>query len=971
MSRVTQRVALAAALLAAGVLRGQTTGSIEGRLIDSEGGTLANVLLTATSPQLQGSRAAVSDRLGHFRIPAVPPGEYHVRAERQGFRAAERSATVRLDATASVDFVLEPLVTEEVQVSGKAPAIDFASTTTGTSYTGSVISQLPVGRNYADIVRSNPGVSTDRGDTQGRSLALTVYGATSAENQWIIDGVNTTNVFNGVQGKTINNEFIQEVEVKTGGYQPEYGRALGGVVNVITKSGGNEFHGDGFVYFDSTQTAAERQFRAGDSTIASMRVADGSRVDYGFDLGGFILKDRLWIFGAFNRVQLRAHLSRVKSSTYVSSEDRFPFDGTEDLYSAKLTWNAAPSTTVVGTVFADPSTTSGAAGADPRQGLSDIFVDPIVSPERSTWFSARKQGGTDFGVRMSRLFGSRAIATLQGAYHQQKNKLDAPDGVRYEDWTCEGGTPVAPCAPPDEPHNITGGYGRISGLLDGGESSRQQYLGNVTFYAGAHEVKAGADYLEGRTRTHGFPTGGQFVEIFSEFGEIYYAHHFPAAGPNDPTIPSIERRGRVKDFGGYLQDSWKAAPGLTINAGLRWDGEDTLDYRGMVVLRLRTAWQPRIGVVWDPWRDGATKVFAFAGRFSYALPTVQTALAFAKFTLFTTYNFDAVSVVHDSSVINRSDPEIVGGAFADAVDSDVVAPYQDELTVGVERSLGSSLTVGLKGTYRRLGAALENRCDFDNGEELYCAIITPGSSGGLARGESATCNGFDDPWFDCPETVSAAPAAKRVYRGIEVFGRHSVADRLWIQASYVYSSLRGNYDGGINQLSGLTVPGRNGDYDYPPLWQNGYGRLFLDRPHRFRLDGFWTTPWRLSVGLQTFVESGAPLSKMGYFNGNYGAMVYLTSRGSEGRLPTLWDANLTLGYPIKIGPVKMTLQAYLFNLFNNQIDTSRDEAWSDYAFDGYPARIYDPNQERTNDLYGAVTGRSEPRSFRAALRISF
>ena len=108
-----------------------------------------------------------------------------------------------------------------------------------------------------------------------------------------------------------------------------------------------------------------------------MRVADGARFDYGVDLGGFIVKDRLWFFAAYNRVDFRGDLSRVESSTYVSSEDLFPFDSTEDLYSGKLTWNAAPSTTVVGTVFADPSATSGAAGADPRQGA--VFVTPPVS----------------------------------------------------------------------------------------------------------------------------------------------------------------------------------------------------------------------------------------------------------------------------------------------------------------------------------------------------------------------------------------------------------------------------------------------------------------------------------------------------------------------------------------------------------------------------------------------------------------
>src|SRR5438105_1274754 len=236
------------------------------------------------------------------------------------------------------------------------------------------MSSLPVARNYADIVRANPGVNVDRGENQGRALSLTIYGATSVENQYIIDGVNTTNVIKGFQGKAINGEFIKEVEVKTGGYQAEYGRALGGIVNVITKSGGNTFHGDGFVYYDSTDTQAQKEFKPGDSGIAEMRIADGRRIDYGVDIGGFIFKDRLWIFGAYNRVRLQGDVSRVQSSTYVSREDRFPFDAVDNLYSVKLTWNVAVSTTVVATVFGDPSSNAGASGADPRQGLGSFYV---------------------------------------------------------------------------------------------------------------------------------------------------------------------------------------------------------------------------------------------------------------------------------------------------------------------------------------------------------------------------------------------------------------------------------------------------------------------------------------------------------------------------------------------------------------------------------------------------------------------
>src|SRR5262249_46147021 len=161
---------------------------------------------------------------------------------------------------------------------GKASIIDETSTTTGTSYTSDVIGRLPVDRNYADIVRSNPGVSTDRGYTDGRMLPLTIYGATSAENQWLIDGVNTTNVYKGTQGKALSTEFFQEVEVKTGGYQAEFGRATGGIINAITKSGGNTLHGDGFVYYDSDAMQAALKTSLVDTVnVVATRTDDGKR----------------------------------------------------------------------------------------------------------------------------------------------------------------------------------------------------------------------------------------------------------------------------------------------------------------------------------------------------------------------------------------------------------------------------------------------------------------------------------------------------------------------------------------------------------------------------------------------------------------------------------------------------------------------------------------------------------------------
>ncbi len=960
--------------------RGQTTGSISGRVSDPAGSALPGVTVEATSSSLQGTRTAVTDRNGAFRFPAVPPGAYRIQATLSGFRAAEKTATVSLDTTATVDLTLQLATEEQVVVTGAAPFIDITATTTGTNYTSNVISHLPVARNYADIVRANPGVSSDRGETQGRSLALTIYGATSAENQWIIDGVNTTNVIKGMQGKAINNEFVQEVEVKTGGYQAEYGRALGGVINVVTKSGGNQFHGDGFLYYDGNGwTANPVVALTEDELIAAMRIDSFSRTDFGADLGGFLVKDRLWFFAAYDRVDLSAKLSRYVSTDYVSSSDQFPLTGTDNLYSAKLTWNASSQTTLVGTVFADPTSNTGAAGSDPRQGYSGIGVRPVTNRDPTTWYSTRNIGAVDFGARLNQLFGSRALLTVQGSRHQDQYSLVAPDLVRTNDFTCQGGTPDEPCGEPPVPNVQTGGYGFVYGPTNRNRSSRDQYRGDLNLYLGNHEVKLGADYMDANTNAFTYFSGGSLVTARNGTGVVYYQHQFYAVSPQDLTpVSGVTVRPRTGDVGAYIQDSWKPAAGWTVNVGLRWDEESIQNYLGQTVIRTTNEWQPRIGIVWDPWKDGTTKISVFAGRFSYALPTDLAARSYGASTSVSVYNFDPSpsNLTQNPNVPGHQDANISGGAYGTPVDGGLRGIYQDEYTIGVERLFGPTLTVGLKGTYRSLGNVIEDRCnlDYNSPETNYssCGIVNPGSNGRMARGDIPGCTGLDD-YSECTDKTTPVPAASRIYRGIELFARKSLGDQFWLQASYVYSSLRGNYDGEISEgYFGQTDPGINQDFDYPALFHNAYGRLYLDRPQRFRFDGYYTTPFRLWVGLQAFVFSGAPLNKYGYFNGLYGPAIQLVPRGYAGRLPTEWEGDLTLGYPIAIGPVTVTLEAYVFNFFNNQIATSKDTSWTTGPPPNYPDSLFDPNQPQSPDSqYGKITSRQQPRSFRAAVKVSF
>jgi len=471
-----------------------------------------------------------------------------------------------------------------------------------------------------------------------------------------------------------------------------------------------------------------------------------------------------------------------------------------------------------------------------------------------------------------------------------------------------------------------------------------------------------------------FFTGGQSVQIRNEQGVPYYRHQFLTRSPTDLT-PLGENfiLGNVIDAGFYVQDSWKIGAGWTLDAGIRWDSETIRDYSGATRLKTTDAWQPRLGVVWDPTREGRTKIHAFLGRSYYSLPTNIVLRTFGSRTFVTTFNFDPVGVAQDSNVPGHGLHRIQGGSSGVAVDDDLKGGFQDELTVGVEKLLRPTFVVALKGTYRRLGRLIEDRCDLDyNRPETNfnsCAIVNPGSDGRIARGQVPGCSYLDDS-TECTETIPSTPRARRLYRGIEISSRKSVGESLWVQASYIYSSLRGNYDGGVSAIENQTSPGINVDFDYPLLYHNSYGRLYLDRPHSFRLDGYYATPIKLFVGLQGYLQSGAPQSRYGYTLFGF-SDTQLVPRGTDGRLPTAWEANLTLGYPFAVGPLTVTVQAYVFNLFNNQIRTSRDDVWSSTPPPDYPASILDPNQERNNPEHGKATSRQDPRLVRASLKISF
>jgi hypothetical protein len=236
--------------------------------------------------------------------------------------------------------------------------------------------------------------------------------------------------------------------------------------------------------------------------------------------------------------------------------------------------------------------------------------------------------------------------------------------------------------------------------------------------------------------------------------------------------------------------------------------------------------------------------------------------------------------------------------------------------------------------------------------------------------------------------VAIGPA-KRIYRGFEVMARKRIGDSFWAQVSYVWSSLKGNYSGAVATVNGQTDPGINADFDNYQFLDNAYGKLELDRPHAFRLDAAYTAPFGLEAGLGFWVRSGVPYSRNGFFDTGYVGALYLEPRGSNGRTPTEWDADLVLSYNLKLGPVTVTPLFYVFSLFNNQVVTRYNTAFNPlgsfvtdpkspyYGQAGLqpgtasncPATATAPCSD--NSDYMKALGRTSPRVLRVGVKVAF
>ncbi len=904
-------------VLSALPLLAQVTGSINGRVTDTSGGAIPGVSVETKSAALQGTRATVTDNEGRYRFSLLPPGNYTVSFVLSGFAPVKRNGVVGLGKDTALDVTLAPSVSGEITVSAAAPIIDTSSSSLGTNLDTRAIDTLPTQRSYASIVQVTPGVGSDANPGNADQSTISVYGSSGSENSFFIDGVNTTGVEYGQQGMNLNFEFIQEVDVKTGGYEAEYGRSTGGIINVITKSGGNDFKGDVFGYYDNNSFQSNAK-----NVVSNGGTTEGfTKKDYGADLGGYILKDKLWFFAAYDSV--RDNASSALPSGPLAGQ-KATGNSSRDLGSGKLTYNLAPSHSLVATYLQDPRTDTGAIN-DSNHSLNG---DP------STYLGRQDFGGRDYALRYDGAFSSNWLVNVQGARHKY---LDASNGLFQ-----------------------TGGFG----LVQKKSFDRKFYGASVDRFLGRHDIKAGIEIERETADVNKFMSGGQQVTVFANTVnplKPIYSHNYwttPDATVANAPVSQLLATPSHHVTTAYIQDRW-SLDNLTINAGLRWDHQAIIDASGVTQIDMKKDYAPRLGFAWDPSGKHSSRVFGSFGRFNEEIPMDLVIRSFSYERQPRIINFSPTSTTPDPAAeAALGTPSAILGGFTEPSDPNIKDQYMDEYILGYENEVRPDISVGVKGIYRSYGRVIEDfLCSSDG---TYC-IGNPGQ--GIMK----------DIFTLDYSTTYPAPKPKRSFKGVQLDANKRLSNNWQAMVSYLYSKLDGNYDGEYAPFTNIGAdPNISAAYDYYDFFTNGSdlskitnrGPLSNDRRHQLKVSGIYYTPFKMSVGLSAYYKSGTPLTRYGYSDAYNRYEFFLTTRGAEGRGPSNYDVDLHLGYPIQTSHATVNVLLDVFSLLNAQRAVLLDERW-DFA------EADNGSPTPTNPGYGKPILRTPPLTARLGVRVSF
>ncbi len=892
----------ATSVIAPAAAQDYTSGGIDGYVVDAAGNPVVGATVEVTS-QAQGfSRTASTSGSGQFRFTGLPQGRYDLRVTSSAGSATLTDARVSAGTSSDYNIALGA-AGDEVVVTGTRQNLDFANTTVGVNIDlEDLVKEVPIGRDITSVTLLAPG--TVLGDSSFSSLANggqnlpAIGGSSVAENVYYINGLNLTNFDNGLGGSIVPFEFYKSVEVKTGGYPAEFGRATGGIVNAVTKSGTNEWKGAVHLNWSPDGLRSDSP----DTNAAANRADEADLFDAIVEVGGPIIKDRLFVYGLaeFNDNRTVNASNRSNNAVVDTADD--PFWGIKvdayphDDHHFEFTY-----------FDTDRKTTRQVFPFDSADGNK---VDTAFGNALST--TQFRNGGASFVGKYTGQIND--WLTVSGAYGQNDDRGEQiPGSSLSRAADVRSGSTIE--LSPNTTTSVTAP-----------RTTEREFIRadvDVLFSLfGDHHVRAGFDKENlqfNRTTIRNGPSNGQFGATYpvDPAGSLLFVYRTASAtdtriGGTSPIVAGDEYvELNYFNSGGsfssentayYIQDEWDVTDRLTLNLGLRLDQFSNRTADGSEFVDFNKEFGPRLGFSYDVFGDGRTKFFGNYGV--YYLPVASNTafrqgaqeFFFREFWTFSDIDGDGVPTLDTQITGFSSDTacpfgltsgssgngcQVTGdGSVQDptaSISRNLEATKEREFLVGVEHQLNDLWTVGVTYLHRDLVATAEDAA-VDDYINAYCddpangvdqsvtdcssiwsgfhqyTIINPGSASTITFNELL-------PGESELRTVTFTadqlgfPKATRKYDAIQLSFNRAFDGKWSLRGSYTWSNSRGNTEGYVQSDFGQTDAGITQDFDKLGFLDGAFGKLPNHRAHEFKLWGGYQVTEQFSVGSNVSVQS--------------------------------------------------------------------------------------------------------------------
>jgi len=997
-------LAFGGAALMAGVVapvqaQSNAAGVIFGQVANPTG---ASVALTNTDTGLK--RTASLDAQGGYRVTALPAGHYKVDVLRNGGVAATTEVDVIVGQ--GVDASFRDMAT--VQVSARRSRIDVSNATNGATFTAKELAALPIQQNVSAIIQLAP--NTTRADPR-YAAGASFGGGGASENAYYINGFPVTNPLTQLGASELPFGAIAQAQILTGGYGAEFGRSIGGVVNITTKSGTNRWEAGATASTEpnSLRAKARNVYYANngfptDGTLFAKNDLSGDLTNRaGAFVGGPIIQDKLFMFLSAERIQQKTsgvNESAESSESTLSSIGWLDRKNVTTRYIGKFDWNITDNHRLEWTTIGDKPTSD--------QRLSDFSYTTFAHNGNVTsgghYQSVANQTPT-IGAKTNILRYTGNLTedlTLQVLYGQNKTK-HINDLMGYD--------PAVPgvVATPDaqapgftynNPQPFAGQRMDAPSSYDKVKSTRV----DLEWKLGAHTLRAGLDdnklssYNAGQLTPGGFTWDYFHTDAPNEITSLtgYKTAINNGSGPLAAQGYYVRKQifqnitpAFSDQSAQYIEDRWQATKNLLVTGGLRVEQYKNKNGNGEAFLKMDDQINPRLSASWDAFGDASLKVYGSLGRYSIQIPT-HVAIRGASISTYTRQYYTYTGVAADGQPTGTSaltplvspDNEFGQTKLAQTVAAQNLKPsYQDEFTVGFDRAWSPALNFGGKFTVRKLRATIDDWCDgrpFDtwatahnvdtaNWTGFACASINPGRTNDFLVDFSGTGKNLTKVSLSAADMGFDQPS--RLYTALDMYLEHPMRDGWYGRVNYTLSRSKGNTEGQTLSAVAQTDVAATQTWDMREIMEHANGLLPNDRTHQIKAFGYWQVLPEWTLGGNFLAASGQPITCLGTYPvalqtegfPDYGSAYHYcfgpnganlpSPQGKGGRLP--WDIRLDASLTYAPAVVKgLALKVDVFNVANKQTVQQIDQQYN----------LDDGSRSPTYGTPGTLVGYTAPRS---------